>query len=55
MSCGHCAGAVEEAVHTADPQAQVHVELASGQVVLQCEQPRQVLVAAIVGAGYATQ
>jgi len=55
MSCGHCVRAVEEAVQGIDPQAQVKVELAQGQVQVQSEQPREALAAAIADAGYTVQ
>ena len=32
MTCGHCAGAVTQAVKSVDPQAEVKVDLASGKV-----------------------
>jgi copper chaperone len=55
MSCGHCVRAVEEAVQRVDPQAQVKVELAQGQVQVQSTQPRESLAAAITEAGYKVQ
>jgi len=55
MSCGHCANAVTQALRAADPQAQVHVDVATGQVEVHSTQPRQLLAAAIVGAGYVAQ
>ena len=55
MSCGHCVRAVEEAVQGVDPQAQVRVELAQGQVQVQSAQPREALAAAIADAGYTVQ
>jgi len=55
MSCGHCVRAVEEAVQTVDPQAQVQVELARGQVQIDSAQPREALAAAIAEAGYTVQ
>ena len=38
MSCGHCANAVTQAVRAIDPQAEVKVDLASGQVDVQSAQ-----------------
>jgi copper chaperone len=38
MSCGHCVGAVTQAVKTVDPQAEVKVDLASGKVEVQSQQ-----------------
>jgi copper chaperone len=55
MSCGHCVRAVEEAVQGVDPNAQVKVELAQGQVQVESAQPREALAAAIAEAGYTVQ
>ena len=52
MSCGHCVGAVTNAVKTLDPQAQVKVDLASGKVEVQSEQDRAAIAAAIQEEGY---
>lgn len=52
MSCNHCVNAVQEAVKTVDPEAQVTVDLETGHVDVVSEQPRQDLVAAIENAGY---
>ncbi|SFM29071.1 copper chaperone [Variovorax sp. OV329] len=55
MSCGHCIGAVEEALQALDPQARVQVELAQGKVQVESDQPREALAAAITDAGYTVQ
>ena len=55
MSCGHCVGAVEEALQAVDPQARVQVELARGQVQVDSDQPREALAPAIAEAGYTVQ
>ena len=55
MSCGHCVNAVQNAVQTVDPEAQVTVELETGHVDVLSQQPRQDLVAAIENAGYRVQ
>ena len=44
MTCGHCAGAVTEAVKSVDPQAEVKVDLASGKVEVQSQQDRAAMV-----------
>jgi copper chaperone len=54
MSCSHCASAIEEALQALDPQAQVRVDLAQGQVTVDSEQAREALARAIVDAGYRT-
>jgi copper chaperone len=52
MSCGHCVGAVTQAVKSVDPQAEVKVDLASGQVEVQSQQERGALARAIEEEGY---
>ena len=55
MSCGHCVNAVQNAVQTVDPEAQVTVDLATGHVDVVSEQPRTDLAAAVENAGYKVQ
>lgn len=52
MSCGHCAGAVTQAIKAVDPQAEVKVDLASGKVEVESQQPAAALAAAIREEGY---
>jgi copper chaperone len=52
MSCGHCAGAVTQAIKSVDPQAEVKVDLASGKVEVQSQRDRAALAAAIEEEGY---
>ena len=52
MSCGHCAGAVTEAVKSVDPQAEVKVDLATGKVEVQSGQDRAAIARAIEEEGY---
>jgi copper chaperone len=52
ISCGHCVRAVTEAVHAADPQAQVQIDLPTRHVSVQTTAPREALVARLVEAGY---
>ena len=52
MSCGHCVGAVTQAVRSVDPQAEVKVDLASGQVDVQSQQDRAAIARAIEEEGY---
>ena len=52
MSCGHCVSAVTQAVKSVDPQAQVKVDLGSGQVEVQSERDRAALAKAIEEEGY---
>lgn len=52
MSCGHCVRAITEAVHEADPQAKVDVDLPTKQVKVQTASSRDPIVAALREAGY---
>ncbi len=52
MTCDHCVRAVTEAVHVADPDAQVHVDLTSKQVQVQTTATRDAVVAQLQEAGY---
>lgn len=52
MTCGHCSAAVTRALKSADPQAQVEVDLASKTVRVQSQQPRETLAQALVEADY---
>jgi copper chaperone len=54
MTCGHCVGAITEAVASVDPGATVHVDLASHRVEIEpAASSADVLSGAIEGAGYA--
>ncbi|ROZ66202.1 heavy-metal-associated domain-containing protein [Ramlibacter sp. WS9] len=52
MSCGHCERAVTQAVQSVDPAAQVKVDIGSGKVEVQTEQPREAIAHAIAEEGY---
>jgi copper chaperone len=52
MSCGHCVGAVTQAVKSVDPQAEVKVDLATGTVDVQSQQDRAAIAKAIEEEGY---
>ena len=52
MSCGHCVGAVTQAVKSVDPHAEVKVDLASGQVQVQSAQDPAAIARAIEEEGY---
>jgi copper chaperone len=53
MSCGHCVRAITEAVHQIDPQAEVETDLATRQVRVQTQAPREAVVACLTEAEYA--
>ncbi|RYY75905.1 MAG: copper chaperone, partial [Comamonadaceae bacterium] len=52
MSCGHCVGAVTQAVRTLDPAAEVSVDLASGKVEVRSQQDHATIAKAIEDEGY---
>tara|TARA_B110001454_G_C12424660_1_gene310882 strand:- start:31 stop:333 length:303 start_codon:yes stop_codon:yes gene_type:complete len=52
MSCQHCVKAVTQAVLALDAQAQVRVDLPSGQVSVQTQLSRAATAAAIADEGY---
>ncbi|SEB25085.1 heavy-metal-associated domain-containing protein [Paraburkholderia sartisoli] len=52
MSCQHCVAAVTQAIREQDASAQVKVDLAAGQVLVESKQSADVLRAAIDDAGY---
>jgi len=52
MTCGHCVGAVTEAVKSLDPQAEVKIDLPSGKVEVQSQQDRGAIARAIEEEGY---
>lgn len=52
MSCGHCVGAVTQAVKAVDPKAEVKVDLGSGKVEVKSEQDREAIARAIREEGY---
>ena len=52
MTCSHCEKAVTQAIKEVDPQAQVRIDRAAGQVEVDSEQARQVLAQAIAEEGY---
>lgn len=52
MTCGHCAGAVTQAVKSVDPQAEVKVDLASGRVEVQSGGDHAAIARAIEDEGY---
>ncbi|WP_157265745.1 heavy-metal-associated domain-containing protein [Azohydromonas aeria] len=53
MSCGHCVGAITQALKAVDPAAQVDVTLADKKVRVHSARERQVLAQALSDAGYA--
>jgi copper chaperone len=52
MTCGHCEKAVTQAVRRVDPQAQVQINRAHNQVVVDSQQPQTAIAQAIRDEGY---
>ena len=52
MTCSHCEQAVTRALKKVDPLADVRVDRAANQVVVQSHQAREVLAQAIAEEGY---
>ncbi|WP_310564083.1 heavy-metal-associated domain-containing protein [Hydrogenophaga sp.] len=53
MTCGHCERAVQTAIKTLDPQAEVRIDRAQNLVEVNTTQPREAVAAAIREEGYA--
>lgn len=53
MTCGHCVGAVTQAVKAVDPDAKVEADLPRHQVRVETTAPREAIAAALDEAGYA--
>ena len=52
MSCGHCVGAVTQAIKLLDPQARVQVDLASKKVTVESGKAADTVAQALTEAGY---
>lgn len=52
MTCGGCVRSVEKAVRKADPEANVTIDLPTGAVRIESNQPRAAFAEAIEAAGY---
>jgi copper chaperone len=52
MTCGHCAQAIEKAVKTVDPRAEVTVDLTSKEVTVRSDADEARVAETIRGAGY---
>lgn len=52
MSCGHCVGAITNALKAVDPQAQVTIDLPTKHVSVQTTQSQSAVTAALAEAGY---
>lgn len=52
MTCGHCERAVQTAIKTLDPQAEVRIDRSQNLVEVNTAQPREAVAAAIREEGY---
>lgn len=52
MTCGHCVSRVSQALKQADPACTFAIDLSDKTVQVHSDEDRQVLVAALVDAGY---
>ncbi len=52
MTCGHCERAVQTAIQSLDPQAQVRIDRAQNRVEVLTSQSRDAVAAAIREEGY---
>lgn len=52
MTCNHCERAVTQSLKAIDPDAEVHINLASGQVQVQSSKSPEALAQAIRDEGY---
>ena len=55
MTCGHCERTVTEAIQSVDPDAQIKIDRASGQVEVQTTESIEAIAKAIAEEGYAVQ
>ena len=52
MTCGHCVGAVTQALQAVAPQARVQIDLATKKVQVDNADDRETLARALSDAGY---
>lgn len=52
MTCGHCAGMVNQTLQMADPDCKVQVDMSKRLVTVQSAEDRQTLAQALTEAGY---
>ena len=52
MTCGHCAGTIDQAVKAVDPQAEVTIDLKAKQVTVRTTAGEAQIVGAIHTAGF---
>lgn len=52
MSCSHCVGTINKAIHALDPDARVDVDLGGGTVTVEGSVDPRLALAAIEAEGY---
>lgn len=52
MTCGHCAGTIDQAIKAIDPRAQVTIDIKSKHVDVQSAAGNSEIINAIHSAGY---
>jgi copper chaperone len=52
MTCGHCAGTIDQAVKAVDPQADVTIDLKAKEVSVRTEAEEARIAGAIRSAGF---
>ena len=52
MSCGHCAGAITQALKLVDPQVRVEVDLSGKTVKVESTVSPKAIASALADAGY---
>jgi copper chaperone len=55
MTCGHCAGTIEKAVKSADPRAEVSIDLRTKEVIVRSGLQEARIAEAIRSAGYESE
>lgn len=55
MTCGHCVRAVTNAIQGEDPQAQVQIDLAKGEVSVQSHLAAERVIGLIEEEGYSAK
>jgi copper chaperone len=55
MTCGHCERAVQTAIKSLDPQAEVRIDRTQNLVEVKTDQAREAVAAAIREEGYSVQ
>lgn len=55
MTCGHCTSAIEKAIKTIDPQAEVSTDIESAEVTVRSQADEARISDAIREAGYDNQ